>query len=95
MPGSIIGVDPTFSFGEAEGILEDGDRVFLYTDGVIELKNHEGELFGFERFRALIEKLKDDSIDNVVKEICHSLKKFNENYQDDVSLLICEKESPA
>jgi hypothetical protein len=31
-----------------------GDRLTLYTDGLLEARNHSGELYGFDRVRALI-----------------------------------------
>jgi serine phosphatase RsbU (regulator of sigma subunit) len=36
-------------WGTNEAILEPGDRLVLYTDGIVEARTAEGELFGEER----------------------------------------------
>jgi phosphoserine phosphatase RsbU/P len=89
----IIGLNEGIPFEEAEGVLEDGDKVFLYTDGIIELENHEGEQFGAVRFYALLESLQKESINTIVQEVYNSLKSYNHHFQDDISLLGFEKES--
>lgn len=91
--GTIIGMNNTFPFEEAEGALEEGDRVLLYTDGILELTNSRGEQYGFERFYGLLEKMKEDPIDRIVQMIYESLKNFNTNFQDDTSLIGFERNS--
>lgn len=48
--GPIIGLKKDLNFDEGESVLEEGDKVFLYTDGIIELKNRQGVEFGAPRF---------------------------------------------
>jgi serine phosphatase RsbU (regulator of sigma subunit) len=36
--------------------LEGGDRVILYTDGIVEAKNSSGEEFGMDRFKGMVEE---------------------------------------
>jgi serine phosphatase RsbU (regulator of sigma subunit) len=42
----------TFSGGREQ--LSDGDRVLLYTDGIAEAENHDGNFFGDERLEAAL-----------------------------------------
>ncbi|MFS0725933.1 SpoIIE family protein phosphatase [Paenibacillus sp. 1P07SE] len=44
-----IGFDPDTRYEGVELSLQPGDRFVLYTDGMVELRNGAGELFGFER----------------------------------------------
>lgn len=90
--GPLIGFNKTLQFEEGEEILESGDKVFLYTDGIIELKNSAGEQFGIEKFNSLLEKLRSEPIDTIIDEVSKTLKEYNSNFQDDVSLLAFEKE---
>lgn len=55
--GTIIGLGDVATFEEGEVTLEHGDRLFLYSDGIVEYQDATGELFGDERF---IENLKAD-----------------------------------
>ena len=47
--GMIIGVVPRVEFEEKSLALAVGDRLILYTDGIIEAENRSGELFGLQR----------------------------------------------
>lgn len=41
---------------EQEIILEDGDMIFIYTDGITEAKNDKGEMYGLERLKETVKK---------------------------------------
>jgi len=47
--GPVVGVMEEADYTEASIRLEDGDRIFLYTDGVTEAMNVDGEMYGDER----------------------------------------------
>ena len=73
--------------------LNENDRIVIYSDGLIETFNKEGEIFGMERLERIIEKYKhtDQSyIDNIIAE----LKGFRKEVisHDDVSVVefICD-----
>jgi sigma-B regulation protein RsbU (phosphoserine phosphatase) len=54
LSGLPLGVDTDSDYCEARAVLEPGDSVVLYTDGVLEAENVAGEIFGYERLAALI-----------------------------------------
>ena len=47
--GVALGVVPEFTFEESSMTLQPGDHVVLYTDGVTEAENNQGDQFGLER----------------------------------------------
>jgi serine phosphatase RsbU (regulator of sigma subunit) len=49
-----LGLVSSAYYGEVAMQLHPGDYLSLYTDGLLEARNHEGELFGFERLNALL-----------------------------------------
>ena len=51
--GIALGVAPGFKYEESSIILAPGDTIVLYTDGVTEAMNAEGEEFGLDRLRNL------------------------------------------
>jgi hypothetical protein len=54
LPGTLpLGVAPSVSYEERTIALVQGDRLALYTDGLLEARNQTGELYGFERLKAL------------------------------------------
>lgn len=55
LPGTLpLGMAAEANYATTTVRLEPGNRVVLYTDGLPEARNAEGELFGFERVRALL-----------------------------------------
>jgi len=78
-------------YQEDSFLLEPGDRVFLYSDGVTETANAAGELFGQGRLVDIAGQSRDlsieDSLDAVVAELTGW--RAGSPVRDDVSLLAC------
>jgi len=53
--GLPIGMFPDRRYSETEIRLDPGDTMLLYTDGVLETTNKDGELFGLGRLRELLQ----------------------------------------
>jgi serine phosphatase RsbU (regulator of sigma subunit) len=54
MEGSLpLGIVPTVEYPETDLDLREGDHIVLYTDGLLEARNAKGEIFSFERVKAL------------------------------------------
>lgn len=85
--GTLIGLKGSQPFEDGSGILELGDKMFLYTDGIIELKNQAGEQFGMNRFQSLLETLQNEPIQTIIQEVNKSLKSFSNLSTDDMSLI--------
>lgn len=50
-----LGIDETVEYERAEAALASGDQVVFYTDGVTESFNAEGEMYGADRLRQVIQ----------------------------------------
>jgi len=56
LPGALpLGVMPTVNYEEVAFTLQTGDHFALYTDGLLEARNHAGELYGFDRLESLFD----------------------------------------
>lgn len=90
--GTIIGLNKALPFEEGIESLNNGDKVILYTDGVTEMKNQNNELYGTERLYALLEKVKNEPVVEIVNAIKTSLDDFGQGVvsQDDISILCFE-----
>ncbi|MBV1870435.1 MAG: SpoIIE family protein phosphatase, partial [Gammaproteobacteria bacterium] len=66
-----------------------GSRIFLHSDGIIESTNTEGEMFGEERFHALIDDESVRTSSNKVKTIMGAFSRFagSDEQDDDISLV--------
>lgn len=57
--GAPLGIVPGIRYPQEEMSLDGGDRILLYTDGVVETKNEKDKHFGLKKLRDLFER--DDS----------------------------------
>jgi len=72
--------------------LDYGDRILLFTDGIIEARNIENEIFGNDRLIQLFIDTSELSIDESKDEIIRLWKEFSDGTEqsDDVTLVIIE-----
>jgi serine phosphatase RsbU (regulator of sigma subunit) len=90
--GFFIGIMKDCEYDQKAVKIEEGDRLFLYTDGLTELKNSEKEEYGIERLMKFIKKNATVSGDNFCKKLyndamSHSHKKIR---NDDIAFLYIE-----
>ena len=73
-------------------VLEIGDLIILYTDGVSEALSPEGKEYGTERLKKLVIKNKNLSLDNICDVIIKDVTGFEaENRFDDITLVAFKK----
>lgn len=73
--------------------LESGDEIILYTDGITEKKNINGELFGEKCLLESTKKHIEHTLDNQAHNIINDVLKFsgNTDLTDDLTILILRK----
>ena len=69
-----------------------GDKLLLYTDGIVEARNSDGEFFGTERIKEILLKNKDS--DDILDIILKELYSFTESdrLEDDLTFLLIERD---
>jgi sigma-B regulation protein RsbU (phosphoserine phosphatase) len=84
--------NPPVRYNEREARLKPGDRVILFTDGIIEQRNEAGELYGEERFHSAILANRGESSEALVKRLIDDSKRFSgtAKQNDDITLLIVD-----
>ena len=76
--------------------LAEGDRIYLYTDGVPEATNADNEMYGSERLLNILNKHKDKTPENLLMEIKADVDRFVEEAPqfDDITMLCLEYKEP-
>jgi len=79
---------PDMAFEVRKILLEPGDIIFIYTDGVTEARNMEGKFFGEDRLLQLIRK-PVNSAEEILERIEKSLSAYTEGaaQSDDITLM--------
>jgi serine phosphatase RsbU (regulator of sigma subunit) len=78
-PAVPLGLDPDARYEKQPFDLKVGSRLTVYTDGLLEARNSDGELFGFKRLEKLI-SLRPDA-----KEAVDTAVEFGQD--DDITVL--------
>jgi serine phosphatase RsbU (regulator of sigma subunit) len=87
--GMPLGLMPRMGYEEKEIVLERDDSALLYSDGLVEAHDPEGEMFGFPKLRALVAEHGDEerSLGEVLLEELHSFVGEGWEQEDDITLL--------
>lgn len=91
--GAAIGLMEDYRVHEESVQLEEGDILLLYTDGVIEALNPQGnEQFGYDRMAEVIQQNEALPASELAQKIRQSLNDFTEGgiLVDDITLVICK-----
>ena len=83
-------------FEEGHSQINPGDKLFVYTDGIVEYENPDSEFYGTERFYEALRFRQGESVADIVGQCMKALWDFGKNAkpQDDITLLGLElKES--
>lgn len=95
--GFPLGVRRREPFTEHTVEFDDGDRLILYSDGLIEAIDDDGDPFGFERFEKMILSCGHMDAEDIKKTLLNSIKKFTRNRppEDDQTLVVVSFEEEA
>jgi serine phosphatase RsbU (regulator of sigma subunit) len=86
--GIPLGLMPGMGYEEKEMVLDTGEGVLFYSDGLVEAHNPEGEMFGFPRLRALIaQHAEERSLRDFLMKELHSFTGEEWEQEDDITLL--------
>jgi serine phosphatase RsbU (regulator of sigma subunit) len=86
--GMPLGLMPGMGYEEKQTILHSGEAALLYSDGLVEAHDPEGEMFGFPRLRALVaEHGEQRSLGDFLLEELHSFVGERWEQEDDITLL--------
>jgi len=88
--GLALGVDYTFEYDEFHRILAPGQIVLIGTDGIWEMHNEAGEMFGKDRVKEIIRNNISAASKEIIAAITNALNKFRGSKQpeDDITMVV-------
>ena len=83
-----MGLMPGMSYEEKEVVLDAGQSVLFYSDGLVEAHDPKGEMFGFPRLRELVAEHGEERslVDSLLEEL-YSFTGEGWEQEDDITLL--------
>jgi sigma-B regulation protein RsbU (phosphoserine phosphatase) len=70
--------------------LEPGDRLLLYTDGLVEARNAEGKLFGDGSLMAALKKSAKLGPSEAIDQMVDAVLRWGTSQDDDLTVLVCD-----
>jgi serine phosphatase RsbU (regulator of sigma subunit)/predicted ester cyclase len=94
--GMPLGLMPGTGYEEKEAVLESGDSVLFYSDGLVEAHDPKGEMFGFPRLRGLVAEYAAEE-ESLVDFLMDELRSFTGDrweQEDDITLVTLHRSGP-
>jgi sigma-B regulation protein RsbU (phosphoserine phosphatase) len=89
--GPVLGVEPDFTYREGIVALAPGDRLFLYTDGLTEQRDPQGQFFDAERLIDLVEQDTNGPPGEILGRVFATVNAFgHHNRSDDQTAMIMQ-----
>ncbi|MBV8863847.1 MAG: PP2C family protein-serine/threonine phosphatase [Acidobacteriaceae bacterium] len=88
--GLILGAFAFANYTTVIRPLEQGDRLLLYTDGLVEASNAAGDFFGREALGEVLRKTTGSSPAEAADRILSSVQKWSSTQEDDLTLIVCD-----
>ncbi len=87
-----LGILDEAQYEETRLPLDSGDKVILYTDGVVEAMNPQQEMFGFDRLLAVVKDTQTMSADALLEKIKGEVKEFAGSaiQHDDITVIVIQ-----
>jgi len=89
-----LGILEDVGYQETRLHLAPGDKIVLYTDGIVEAMNDKEEIFGFERLIEIVQGARSMTADSLLKEILDKVNVFagGAAQHDDLTVIIISAE---
>lgn len=88
--GFVLAVLETTEFSNATHSLQPGDRLVLYTDGLLEAINDTGQLFGEERLHDALRSTAELNPSDAADHILATIQNWARSQDDDLTILVCD-----
>jgi sigma-B regulation protein RsbU (phosphoserine phosphatase) len=91
--GIVLGIVPQPHFEQGSEIVQPGDVLLFYTDGITEAMNDQRELFGDERLEAVLRQHHHASPQGIVEAVLHAVCAFvgEESQSDDMTMVVVKR----
>jgi len=86
----VLGVLSSAAYSSTQQTLRKGDRLLLYTDGVIEAANGGAEEFGQERLGRLLTASAGRSAEEMADLILSTVQDWASTQTDDLTVVVCD-----
>ncbi|HWE86875.1 MAG TPA: PP2C family protein-serine/threonine phosphatase [Terracidiphilus sp.] len=88
--GLLLAAVDGIEYSERALALAPGDRIVLYTDGIVEARNAAGHIFGEDALTSAIRMSASMAPREAALEVVRSVQAWSPNQDDDLTILVCD-----
>lgn len=87
-----LGENPETQYQNHTINIQKGDKIIFYTDGIVDVKSPEGELYGERRFLKAMNDISINKVDATVHQVFKNISEFRKEtpLDDDITLVVVE-----
>jgi len=87
-----LGILDDSKYEDTQLALETGDKVILYTDGIVEAMNEQKEIYGFDRLLDVVKNSQTMTAETLLEEIKRQVNEFagNTAQHDDITIIVIQ-----
>ncbi len=76
-----------------ELLIEEGESIVFYTDGIVEATGKTSEQYGYDRFKESLSHLSNESPNNIINILLKNYEKWEDGTEpdDDVTLAVLKR----
>ena len=89
-PSNLLGAMPNMPFDEHKVTVGAGDTLFVYTDGLTDRINSQGDFYSIDRVAAIMERSAGEDLATTYRSIFDDVSNFSatEEYKDDIAFVV-------
>jgi sigma-B regulation protein RsbU (phosphoserine phosphatase) len=93
--GIIVGIMPDAQFDESTIVINPGELLVLFSDGITEAMNNADEEFGDQRLSDVVLKNRNEPAERIIEIIFSEVKSFigSSSQMDDMTLVVIQREA--
>jgi sigma-B regulation protein RsbU (phosphoserine phosphatase) len=88
--GFVLAVTESATFTQLTHPLQEGDRLILYTDGLLEARNNQGQLFGEDNLHAIVRQTATVPAIESANQIIAKVEAWSRSQDDDLTVIVCD-----
>ncbi|SPE35613.1 Serine phosphatase [Candidatus Sulfopaludibacter sp. SbA3] len=91
--GTVVGAFPFAKYKEKTVVLEHGDMLVAYTDGIVEPENEYGEMFGEDRLKDLVVRYAHTDSSEIIARSMEAVIQWtgSSELQDDMTMVVARR----
>jgi sigma-B regulation protein RsbU (phosphoserine phosphatase) len=86
--GTPLGIVKKARYKDEELVLQHGDILLLYTDGIVESKNEQGKELGFDNFTQVVKECFDDDLELFYQNVFDAYLDWTPTAEDDITMVL-------